>query len=327
MKQVALAIFLAAISLCCASKQEQEQSSSAPAEAANSTELAQEQKPQPQTKSYRFQYVQPPIMGTEEQKFLYMREHYWDNFDFADTLWTTKADSTDMMQAYVGYIINFVGPVDQEPMRKLMQRASVSKPMFEYFVSLSEKVLHDPNSPYRSDELYIAVLEAQLESPHLDKYEKMAPQYDLRIVSQNRINQPANDFDYTIKSGKTSNLYTLKNDFVILYINNPGCTMCREITQSLKQSPLISDLQSKGLLKVLAIYPDENLDEWHKHYADMPTEWINSYDKGCLIGRENLYNINAIPALYLLNKDKIVLVKDSTNVAEIEFVLSQQLVQ
>lgn len=278
-------------------------------------------------KSYCFRYVQPPAMATEEQKFLYMREHYWDNFDFADTLWTTKADSTEMMRAYIGYIANFVGPVDQEPMRKLMQRASVSKKMLEYFASLSEKVLHDPNSPYRSDELYIPVLEAQLASPYLDKYEKMAPQYDLRIVSQNRINQPANDFDYTLKSGKTHNLYSLDRDFVIVYINNPGCTMCREIAQALKQSQLISELQREGRLQILAIYPDENLDEWNKHYADMPAEWINSYDKGCMIGRGNLYNINAIPALYLLNKDKIVLVKDSTNVPEIEFVLSQQLKQ
>jgi hypothetical protein len=55
----------------------------------------------------------------------------------------------------------------------------------------------------------------------------------------------------------------------------------------------------------------------------MPKEWINSYDRGCHIERENLYNISAIPALYLLDKDKIVLVKDSTNVGEIEYRLSQ----
>lgn len=262
-------------------------------------------------------------MMTEEQTFAYVRDHYWDNFDFADSLWTTKADTMDMTRVYVDYIANFVGPINQEPIRKLMQRASASKPMFDYFVSLSEKVLHDPNSPYRSDELYIAVLEAQLASPLYDKYEKMAPEYDLRIVSQNRIGREANDFDYTLKSGATHNLHSLKSDFVIVYINNPGCSMCREITQALKQSPLISDLQRKGALKVLAIYPDEDLNEWHKHYAEMPAEWINGYDKGCLIGRGNLYNISAIPALYLLNKDKIVLVKDSTNVGEIEFALSQ----
>ena len=277
-----------------------------------------------QAKSYHFRYVQPPIQIAEEQRVAYMQEHYWDRFDFADTLWTTKADTTEMLQAYATYLANFVGPLNQEPIRKLMTKASVSKKMFDYFVMLSDKVLHDPNSPYRSDELYIAVLEAQLASPHYDKYEKMAPEYDLRIVSQNRIGHKANDFDYTTKSGRRSNLYSLKNDFVIVYINNPGCAMCRDITEALKQSPIISDLQQQGRLRVLAIYPDENLDEWHKHLSDMPAEWINGYDKGCHIEKENLYNISAIPALYLLDKQKRVLVKDSTHVGEIEQLLYEQ---
>ena len=272
-------------------------------------------------KSYHFRYVQAPMQVHAEKQAEYLRDHYWDRFDFSDTLYTTKADTTEMLRAYATYVSNFVGATNQEPIRKLMQKASVSKKMFDYFVMLSDKVLHDANSPLRSDELYIAVLEAQLASPHYDKYEKMAPEYELRIASQNRIGQPANDFDYTLKSGRTHNLYSLKSEFVVVYINNPGCSMCRDITEALKQSQIISDLQSKGRLKILAIYPDENLDEWHKHLADMPSEWINGYDKGCRIERGNLYNVSAIPALYLLDNQKTVLVKDSTNVGEIEHIL------
>ena len=273
------------------------------------------------TKSYKFRYVTAPFNMNKEQQYNYIGEHYWDNFDFADTLYTTKGDTIDMMRAYAAYVQNFVGPINQEPIRKLMQRASTSKKMFDYFVMLSDKVLHDPNSPLRSDELYIAVLEAQLASPFYDKYERMAPEYDLRIASQNRIGRKANDFYYTLKSGQTRNLYSLRNEFIIIYINNPGCAMCRDITEGLKGSAIINQLQKERRLKVLAIYPDENLDEWNKHYADLPSEWINGYDRGCHIERENLYNVNAIPALYLLDKNKIVRVKDSTNIAEIEHAL------
>lgn len=301
MRQTLTAILALVALLGCAPKQEK----SAPA------------------KSYLFPYVQAPIHLTQEQKGYYLSEHYWDRFDFSDSLYIAKVDTTEMMCAYARYVQNFVGPMNQEPIRKLMQRASASKRMFDYFVMLSEKVLHDPNSPLRSDELYIAVLEAQIASPHYDKYEKMAPEYDLRIVSQNRIGQKANDFHYTLKSGKRSNLYALRNEFIIIYINNPGCAMCRTISEDLKSSVIISNLQRDKRLKILAIYPDENLDEWKKHYADIPSSWINSYDRGCHIERENLYNVNAIPALYLLDKDKIVLVKDSTNIAEIEHVLNQ----
>ena len=282
-----------------------------------------QQKQEP-TKVYRFRYIQPPMQVVgEEQQFTYVRDHYWDKFDFADTLYCTKADTVEMCRAYATYVATFVGPNNPEPIRRLLQRASVSKKMFDYFVMLSEKVLHDPNSPLRSDELYIAVLESQIASPLYDKYEKMAPEYDLRIVTQNRIGHKANNFTYTTKSGRTGDLYALKSDFTIIYINNPGCAMCRTITEDLKQSQIISTLQQQGRLKILAIYPDEELDEWHKHLDDMPSKWINGYDKGCRIERENLYNASAIPALYLVDKEKIVLIKDSTSVAEIEQVLAQ----
>lgn len=275
-----------------------------------------------QTKSYAFNYVNAPFCMSREQQYEYVKEHFWDNFDFADTLYTTKADTIEMCRAFAAYVQNFVDPTNQEPIRKLMQRASASKKMFDYFVMLSDRVLHDPNSPLRSDELYIAVLEAQIASPYYDKYEKMAPEYDLRLASQNRINHKANDFYYTLKSGQSRNLYALRSEFIIIYINNPGCAMCREITEALNNSAIIKKLQQQKRLKVLAIYPDEDLAEWHKHYADIPSAWINSYDKGCHIRRENLYNVNAIPALYLLDKNKIVQIKDSTNVEEIEYALN-----
>ena len=265
------------------------------------------------------------MQASEEQQFAYMRDHYWDKFDFADTLYTANADTLDMLRAYASYVQNFVGPIDQEPIRKLMQRASASKSMFEFFVMLSEKLLHDPNSPLRSDELYIAVLEAELASPHLGKYDKVAPEYDLRIASQNRIGRKANNFDYTVASGRTRDLYSLNSEFIIIYINNPGCAMCRDISKALQEAPIINRLLSDGRLKILAIYPDEQLDEWRKHQKEIPSTWINSYDKGCRIEREKLYNPNAIPALYLLDSNKIVRVKDSTNVGEIEFILSQSI--
>lgn len=260
---------------------------------------------------------------TPEEQYSYMRDHFWDRFDFTDTLYTTKADTVEMLRVYATYVSKFVGPVDQEPIRKLMRRASASKKMFDYFVMLAEKVLNDPNSPVRSDELYIAVLEEQIASPLYDKYEKMAPEYDLRLARQNRIGHKANNFRYTDYTGRTRDMHSLRSDFIIIFINNPGCEMCRDISKALQESELLTKLQKERKLKILAIYPDENLDEWHKHRSEMPSQWINGYDKGCHIEREMLYNVNAIPALYLLNRDKIVLVKDSTDVGEIEFTLSQ----
>ena len=65
-------------------------------------------------------------------------------------------------------------------------------------------------------------------------------------------------------------------------------------------------------LKVLSIYPDEELDEWKKHRNDFAKEWTNGYDKELVIKNKNLYDLRAIPTLYLLDKNKTVLLKDAT---------------
>ena len=177
---------------------------------------------------------------------------------------------------------------------------------------MAEALFADPNSPHRNDEFYIPVLEARLAAPFYDEYERMAPEYDLQLAKQNRIGQRANDFRYTVASGRSATLYGLKADFVLLFINNPGCPMCREIRDGICASPMLSDLIARGALKVLALYPDEDLGEWHAYRKNMPASWINAYDKGSVIRETSSYDLSAIPALYLLDRDKRVLLKEAT---------------
>ncbi len=271
----------------------------------------------PQT--VHFKRVMPPVQSTPEAQFQYMVDHYWDRFDFADTLFIERVDSVEMMRVYAEYIATYVGPYNGEPVARLMKRASVSRKMLDYFATMSEKLFHDPNSPLRSDELYIPVLEAQIAAPFYDQYEKMVPQYDLALASQNRIMKKANDFRYTVASGRTSNLYSLKADFVLIYINNPGCPMCRQIQEQLVASHIVADALKDGRLKILAIYPDEDLTLWREH--PLPKSWINGYDKGRRLEKDRLYDLRAIPAMYLVDREKKVLVKDSTSVPEIERVI------
>ena len=268
-----------------------------------------------------FRRVMPPMHASEQDQFAYMVDHFWDKFDFADTLFIERVDSTEMMRIYVEYIASYVGPYNGTPVKRLMQKASTSRKMLDYFVAMSEKLFHDPNSPLRSDELYIPVLEAQIAAPFYDEYEKMAPEYDLALASQNRIWQPANDFKYTTASGRTSNLYSVKADYILIYINNPGCPMCRDIQSQIESSALLNELMAKNALKVVALYPDQDITLWKSH--PLPKGWINGYDYGCQVEKNRTYDLRAIPALYLLNSEKKVLVKDSTSIPQIEQVLLQ----
>lgn len=109
----------------------------------------------------------------------------------------------------------------------------------------------------------------------------------------------------------------MKAKYTLLFINNPGCHACEEGIEALKQAPAINKEFAAGSLKILAVYPDEDKEEWERHLPDFPKEWINGYDKKLVIKEKNLYDLKAIPTLYLLDKDKKVLLKDAT-VAQID---------
>lgn len=278
-----------------------------------------------QTKAQPARVFLPPVAPASldaEQTCDYVKTHYWDNFNFADTVFIREIDTVDMIEAFAKYVILLTDdPTNGEPMREIAQKAAVSRPMLDYFYMLSEKVLHDPNSPLRNDEMYIPVLETVIASGYYDEYELLSPEYDLKIASQNRLGERANDIKYTLYSGKQGTLYGIHADYVLLLISNPECPMCGDVAEAIATSPMISEMVERGSLKVLYVYPDEDIAAWKAHRELIPSKWIYSYDKECAMKEQSTYNLSAIPSIYLLDKDKRVLVKDASDVSVIEFVI------
>ncbi|MDE5709213.1 MAG: DUF5106 domain-containing protein [Alistipes sp.] len=286
---------------------------------------SRQQPARPAEKQYVFLPPLPPAAMSSDQKRDFLREHYWDRFDFADTMFVHRADSMQMLRNFMEFVAVISDrPTDPKPMQALMRRASASRPMLDYFVWIAGQILDDPNSPMRNDEFFIPVLQAQLDAPFYDEYERIGPQYDLDLALQNRVGHRANDIRYTLASGASGALHRLRADYLLLFGNNPGCPMCREIHDAICASPLLSELIASGRLIVLAFYPDEDLSEWYAYREHMPAAWINAYDKGCVVRETSSYDLSAIPALYLLDRDKRVLLKDVTDVGLVESAIFAQ---
>ena len=259
-------------------------------------------------------FVRPevPVMLTDpDQQVDYLIKHYWDLFDFADTAYVSSPEITE--QAWVDYIdlLRRI-PLDkaQEEMKTMMLKsAQNSKDLFKYFTDMADKYLYDPNSPARNEELYIPVLEVMIQTSALIDVEKMLPKHRLEWAFKNRVGTKAVNFQYTDITGKTGTLYQVKAEYLLVFFNNPGCHSCKEHIEGLLGSAIMNMLLSEGRLKILSVYSDNKLEEWKKYYADYPAEWINGYDK--LLAVEKKYDLKAIPTLYLLDKNKMVLLKDA----------------
>ena len=254
----------------------------------------------------------PAMISDPNSQLEYFVKHYWDYFDFADTSYVPTPDITE--QAWVDYMdVLFRLPQHkaQEEMKSMISKsAGGSKKLFLYFTEIADKYLYDPNSPTRNEELYIPVLEVMIQTPALDDTEKIRPQMRLDWALKNRMGTKAADFQYTGIAGQTGTLYQINTTYILLFFNDPGCTSCIEHIEGIRNSVMMNRLISERRLTVLSIYPEQNIEEWKKNYAVYPAEWLKGYDPSFTIGDK--YDLKASPTLYLLDRDKTVLLKDAT---------------
>lgn len=263
----------------------------------------------------------PAMLAGQERIDDFYARNWWRDFDYSDTTQVALTDTAYMVRLFADWATVLERVPDSVGVRsveQVMDRASVNKKTFEWFVMAAREVLADPNSQWRDDELYMPVLRVRIASPFTDEATRERLRYRLDILSQNRIGHKANNIRYTLFDGFEGTLYGIKAEFTLVFINNPGCEMCRTVREEICASDLLSGYIASGRLKVLAIYPDQDLDEWLRYRTEMPSIWINGYDRECVMRTRGTYNLTAIPSLYLLDKDKNVLIKDGTDVTMVE---------
>lgn len=286
-------------------------------------ETAKKAPVQQQPEGFRMVEV-PAMLSSPQERAEFVTKNYWNHFDFTDTTLISRPAVTEQAFAdYVNILLNVPTDMAAASVRTTLSKAEADTAMYRYFTTLFEKYLYDPNSPMRNEEVYIPVLEAIVASDRVDEADKIRPRYRLALAQKNRPGRPAADFTYTLSDGRTGTLYGVKADYVILFINNPGCTACKESIEQIEQSPLVSRMIGDGRVKVVALYPDEDMKAWRDYLSHFPPTWINGYDAGLKIKEGELYDLKAIPTLYLLSRDKTVILKDAPFGA-IEQYLGQQ---
>lgn len=266
-------------------------------------------------------FVLPVIPGTltdPDERAKYLSLHFWDRFDFTDRKLTGRPEITE--QAFVDYI-SILPYVSKEDVDKsllyTLEKAEADSVVYRHFASLFDKYFYDPNSPFRNEEYYLPVLQHLIQSPLLPLEDASRYEFQREMALKNRIGQKANDLYYTLESGLTFSLYELKSEYTLLMFSNPGCPTCEAVMTQLNGSKPLNDAlalntSDRTMLTVLTLYPDNDLTEWHEHLPQMPEKWIHAYDKGMEVSQKRLYDIKAIPTLYLLDRDKKVIFKDSS---------------
>ena len=247
------------------------------------------------------------------QRAEYLVLHFWDKFDFRNSSSLMKDNFLE--RCFVDYVdlFSFVsGDIMDKSVNALMKKAEDEKSVFSFILKISEQYLYEPASPVYDEAKLISFLRYAIQSPLLDATEKIRPNFLLESINKNMTGSVAGDFTYTRMNDETGNLHSVNAEYTLLYFNDPECEDCMMLIKQLAISYVINDMIKQNKLKILTVYVNDDIEAWKKHAPEVPDSWIYSRDAEQKINMEGIYNIKQFPTLYLLDKEKKVLLKDTT---------------
>ena len=243
---------------------------------------------------------------TEQTQSVTIEQKMFEGCDLSNPTTITSAEFEQTFVNYLAVLEQAERSVANESLKELMQSSSATKEALLNLYELSERYLYNPNSPMRNDELFIPILQSIVECEGLESVEKIRPQKLLEIVSKNRVGQTAADFEYTTESGKAMMMHDIDATYTMLFFNNPDCEECARAKQIIEEYEPIAQWVKQTDLAILSIYPDVDLAIWLT--TSYPSTVINSYD--ATGSTSELYDLKAIPTIYLLDSEKRVILKD-----------------
>lgn len=272
---------------------------------------AQEQQP----KQTSFVFPEIPEMLTEpEQRLTFLMRHYWDEFDFADTTLLANPDIAEQ-----GFV-NFIGLIPQAApedvtagIDSLVRLAEPHPAAFSYLLEQAEKYLYDPNSPMCNEELYVQFIRPFVASKAIGYADKSRLEFRMKLASMNRVGTPATDFKFIVyPKENASSLRATRGKELLVVFYDPECEGCHETLMELMKSDVLARKVSEGAVRVLAVYTEGNLDVWRKTSPGLPSTWTITADTACLVKDTPLYDLKAMPTLYLLDAQQRVVLKDTS---------------
>ena len=267
----------------------------------------------------------PTMITDRAEASEYLVTHFWDAFlegDYlCDSTHVNGVSSEEVESALGRYVTLLENNCSREfALRKMaeffgnVEKYSVEHKgtnVFAFFEKMVPKYLYDPNSPSRDEDLYHPYVSRLAASALVDEDMKPAYSFDARMSDFNRVGSVAADFKFTDLAGQRHTLLGVKAPWTLLLFTNPGCPACEDLIAQITENTMITRHIKEGTLAVVNIYIDLEREKWQALAVKYPSDWLSGYDQDYIIRRDLIYNVRGIPSIYILDKDKRVVMKDA----------------
>jgi thiol-disulfide isomerase/thioredoxin len=245
-----------------------------------------------------------------EHYFAFFREHFFDNYQFSSPYLLRMPFYTQALNTYFTRLVKFERLETTGRIAWLLEKLEENKPLYRY----TARELYElyKNVPYPELEgLYLYIGETYItgkpemwdDAAYIERVERA-----IQVAKMNPVGEKTTDLKLNDLAGNAVSLYDVQAAYTVLYFYNPECGACAEITP--KVHAAYQTCKGKGI-QVFAVYIDRARDVWMNYVVENKyLDWVNVWDADETADIYGKYDLHAIPMIYLLDKDKVVIERD-----------------
>ena len=247
---------------------------------------------------------------SKQERMDYLKQHFFDRIDFADTLllrsnaWSGKAISYLALYSNNRLTQKQLEGEFIKAVTILMSAASgnpeLYKFLLDYLVTGFDRYHFEGVITYMAD---------NFQDPFAceDQARKTALQKKLENFKKISVGKTAPEIEVPDMKGKMIRLSDIRSEYTLIIFWSSECGHCAQML------PKVRDLyygQKPKKYEILAVSVDSSMTAWSGFLKSEKLDWLNGSDlKGFDSKAADDYNIYATPTMFLLDRDKKILAK------------------
>ena len=241
-------------------------------------------------------------------KYQYYKTHFLDYIDLTDPrMLKTPIFHTKLMEYFDKVVVQQPDSVFAAA-KEVLDKAQANEDMFRYiltnlaskyessnvmgmegvFINLADTYYLSGKTPWVDEEV-LAKIKEKVDETKPTMIGKQAPPMTL----MDTLDRPVS-------------LYSINADYLILFFYDPTCGNCKKKTPILKEA--YEHLKKDGV-KVLAVNTITDKDDWKKYIKENKLDWINAGDVHVRSNFRYDYNLESVPRVFILDKDKKIIAR------------------
>ena len=242
--------------------------------------------------------------------FNYYKNHFWDNFDFADERLLRTPFLQPKLERYIKELVVQMPDSVNKDADALIQKAAKANNK-----ELKSQIVYYVTSEYENPKVvgtegvFVHMAEKYYLSGEMEVSADAVKRIGERVASMKPllVNQVIPNLVLSDPEKKPVSVHGVKADYTVLFFYSPTCGHCKDAAPKLKE--FYEKNKAKGA-KVLAIATDQSPEDWKKFIKDYKLEELShGYDYTFKHEFRTEYDVYTTPTIYVLDKNKKIIAR------------------